>query len=185
MRDDLFNALERRLKNPAPNFKRPQGISFKDVEKILSPHPQTIETLWKMEASKGMVDIVGITRRAMRFIDTASEPPADRRNCVYDPEAEAELLKKYPDLKFNGSAVGRAQEFGAGLVGKEDYLHLQSLGNFDSETTWTYLNTPPDIRAKGEALYGFRNADGVQIFSQPATHRGTNASWRGFLVVPK
>jgi hypothetical protein len=69
-----------------------------------------------------------------------------------------------------------AAEMGIALLTEEEYLALQKLGEFDTKTS-SWIQTPPDIRQLGGALFCDRRYGTVFVY-----HNGAQSYYaaRGF-----
>ena len=109
--------------------------------------------------------------------DCSPESPAGRRSLCYDRNAWEKRKKARPA----GDATGLAAEHGARLLTEDEYLLLQSHGEFDRKTS-SWLLTPDDVRSQGGALFGDRR------FGRPFIYCNGAESYygvRGFRVVTR
>ena len=104
--------------------------------------------------------------------DCSPESPRGRRSVCFDPEA-LEARKKH---KPAHSAVGLAGAMGATLLNEEEYRRLQQVGPFDTKTS-SWIQTPPEIRRLGGALFGDSRYGTVFVY-----HNGAESYYaaRGF-----
>ncbi len=147
-RNALLETLKARFEaNPA----RHGGVQWRNVEAKLEAQPEKLWSLAEMERTGGEPDVVGHDRTTNEYVffDCAKESPAGRRSLCYDHEA-LEARKKH---KPKGSAANMASRMEARLLTVEQYRTLQELGEFDTKTS-SWLETPPDIRSLGGAVFG-------------------------------
>ena len=156
------------------NMARHEGVQWAKVQARLEASPGKLRSLGEMERTGGEPDVVDHDRKTGEYVffDCAKESPAGRRSVCYDPEA-LEARKKHPPAH---SAVGMASDMGAELLTVEQYHQLQTLGEFDAKTS-SWLQTPPDIRAKGGAVFGDFRYGTVWLY-----HNGADSYYgaRGF-----
>jgi len=153
------------------NMGRHKGVLWPKVQAKLEARLDKLWSLSEMERTGGEPDVVGQDKKTNEFVfcDCAKESPEERRSVCYDHEA-LEARKKH---KPKNSAVNMATEMGAELLTEEQYRRLQELGEFDTKTS-SWLQTPPDIRALGGAIFGdFRFAT-VFIY-----HNGAESYYAG------
>lgn len=170
-RETLLSILQTRFeKNPG----RHPGLTWKEAAARLESRPEKFFSLHAMEQSGGEPDVVGTdpTSGELIFFDCSLETPAGRRNMCYDPQA----LEARKEHKPPHSAQGMAAEMGASLLTEAEYHQLQSLGKFDTKTS-SWLETPPEIRKLGGAIFGDRRYNHVFIY-----HNGADSYYgvRGF-----
>ena len=170
-REELLETLKARFE---ANEARHEGIPWKKVQARLDATPAKLWSLHEMERTGGEPDVVGQDRKTGEYLvyDCSPESPAGRRSLCYDREA-LEARKKH---KPEGSAVEMATAMGTALLTEEEYRSLQSLGDFDTKTS-SWLQTPPDIRALGGAIFGDFRYGTVFIY-----HNGAESYYaaRGF-----
>lgn len=169
--EDLLATLQRRFK---AHMQRHKGMAWSTVQARLEAHPAALKTLQAMERSGGEPDVIGQDKKSGRitFFDCAAESPAGRRSLCFDDEA----LDARKENKPKGSAVGVAAGMGIALLTEAQYRHLQTLGEFDLKTS-SWVQTPPDIRKLGGALFCDRRYG--QVFTY---HNGVQSYYaaRGF-----
>ena len=170
-RQALLETLEARFEaNPA----RHEGSRWATVQQRLEAKPEKLWSLHEMERTGGEPDVVGRNRKTGEYLfyDCAAESPTGRRSLCYDGEA-LEARKKH---KPKGSAVDMATAMGAELLTEGEYRGLQALGDFDTKTS-SWLQTPPEIRALGGAIFGDFRYGTVFIY-----HNGAESYYaaRGF-----
>jgi hypothetical protein len=170
-RDALLKTLKTRFEK---NMHRHQGLDWAKVQTKLEAEPDKLWSLGKMASTGGEPDVVGRDQKTSEyvFVDCSAESPAGRRSLCYDGEA-LEARKKH---KPEGSAVDVATTIGAALLTEAQYRSLQALGEVDTKTS-SWLQTPPDIRELGGAIFGDFRYGTVFIY-----HNGAESYYaaRGF-----
>lgn len=170
-RAELLETLEARFE---ANPNRHGGIRWREVRGALEDRPDKLWSLAEMERTGGEPDVVGRDGKTGEYIffDCSAQSPAGRRSVCYDREA----LEARKTHKPEGSAIEMASAMGAELLNEEEYRSLQELGDFDT-TTSSWLRTPPDIRARGGAIFGDFRYGAVFVY-----HNGAQSYYaaRGF-----
>jgi len=170
-REDLLQTLKARFEKQR---HRHEGIAWADVQARLEARPEALRSLGEMEKTGGEPDVIGEDRRTghFTFCDCSAESPAGRRSLCYDREA----LDARKEHKPQSSAVEMAAALGIELLTEEQYRELQGLGEFDTKTS-SWVQTPPDIRSRGGALFGDRRYGKVFVY-----HNGAQSYYaaRGF-----
>lgn len=176
-RDELLNLLKARFEQ---NMQRHPGIAWSDVQARLENNPGALKSLQAMEATGGEPDVIGHDTETGRFTfcDCAPESPTGRRSLCYDNAA----LEARKEHKPQNSAVGMANEMGIELLTEDQYRALQTLGEFDQKTS-TWLDTPPDVRSLGGALFGDRRYGGVFVYHNGVQSYYAARGFRGQLIV--
>lgn len=172
---DILAILQKRFEG---NMRRHEGVSWDDVAKRLEGNESALESLRMMEESGGEPDVIfkdGL--EYMYFMDCNTESPM-RRSLCYDEGALESRKKNKPEA----SAVGVSQEMGIELLDEEDYLLLQSLGEFDLKTS-SWLKTPVEIREKGGAIFGDRRFGRVFAYHNGAESYYAARGFRGKLKI--
>lgn len=157
---------------------RHPGIAWEAVADRLARNPSARTSLEAMERTGGDPDVIGREGNGFVFADCAAESPSGRRSLCYD-RAGLESRKDHPP---RGSAVEEAAAMGVELLDEASYLALQELGEFDLKTS-SWLLTPPELRARGGALFGDRRYGRVFIYHNGAQSYYAARGWRGKLVV--
>lgn len=159
---ELLDTLEDRF---LLNLRRHPGIFWGQVSTRLAAQPEKLAVLLAMEETGGEPDVVDAFPESQEFVfcDCSPESPGGRRSLCYDQAALASRKEHKP----SGSAVGFAANLGAQLLTESQYRELQELGEFDLKTS-TWLQTPPEIRALGGALFGDRRYDRVFVYHNGA-----------------
>jgi hypothetical protein len=117
-----------------------------------------------------------IIRKGQARTKTRDEPnfetPSGRRSLCYDREAREARKENKPQ----GSAVEMATAMGVDVMTEEQYRNLQELGEFDTKTSKTssWIQTPPDVRSLGGALFCDRRYGKVFVY-----HNGAQSLLRG------
>lgn len=172
----LLEALKERFEK---NMKRHKGINWSDVLLGLTANPQKLWSLAEMEKTGGEPDVVGYDKRSGEYLfyDCSAETPSGRRNVCYDREA----LNSRKEFKPKDTAKDMSAAMGTELLTEEEYLFMQSLGEFDTKTS-SWLKTPDAIRKAGGAVFGDRRYNHVFIYHNGASSyyavRGFRASLR-------
>lgn len=173
-REELLATLKDRFEE---NMHRHQNLEWDDVRARLDDRPDTLRSLDEMEGSGGEPDVIGRDEKTSEylFVDCSAESPKGRRSLCYDGPARKARKKHKP----KGSAVEVATAMGTELLTEEEYRRLQELGEFDTKTS-SWLQTPPDIRELGGAIFGDRRFGAVWIY-----HNGAESYYaaRGFRCV--
>ena len=73
-----------------------------------------------------------------------------------------------------------AQAIGVCLLTEAEYRHLQTLGEFDRKTS-SWVQTPPDIRKQGGALFCDRRYGHVFLYHNGAESYYAARGFRGIL----
>lgn len=162
--EQLLSVLKNRFE---ANPKRHPGIEWARVLTRLQAVGDKLLSLKKMEETGGEPDVVVFEGSSdeILFVDCAAETPAGRRNVCYDRPGQELRNKKgvFPE----GNALDIAADMGAQLLTEAQYRALQALGEFDTKTS-SWLQTPPEVRALGGALFGDRRYNRVFVYHNSA-----------------
>jgi len=164
---EFLSALEDRFNRKSGHYKRPEGVNFAEVKKLLETNPAVMYSLAQMENTRGAPDIIAVKKDAFIFGDCSAESP-NRRNLTYDQAAEM------------------AKEFGVDMMPKDTYRAMQKRGKFD-RNSWSWLATPMKIRKSGDAVIGLRDNiyHNLRIYRDNPYHSNLSGGWRGMLKVPR
>lgn len=176
-REELLGVLQARFeKHP----KRHKGLAWEKVRARLEAHPDTLWSLREMERTGGEPDVVRHDTKTgeLVFFDCAPESPKGRRSVCFDPDA----LESRKQNKPAHSALGMAAELGIEVLTEDQYRELQQLGEFDLKTS-SWVQTPPDIRKLGGALFCDRRYDHVFTYHNGAESYYGARGFRGALRV--
>jgi hypothetical protein len=146
-REELLGTLKERFeKNP----KRHKGVDWVKVQAGLEANPEKLWSLNEMERTGGEPDVVGHDKKTGEVVvyDCSPETPKGRVSVCYDREG----LESRKEHKPKTTAMDMASEMGVELLAEDQYLELQTLGEFDLKTS-SWVKTPDDIRKRGGALY--------------------------------
>jgi hypothetical protein len=175
-RDELLAALKARFD---ANKARHQDLVWAKVQARLEAKPDKLWSLAEMERTGGEPDVVGHDKKTGEFVffDCSAETPKGRVSVCYDREG----LESRKEHKPKTSAMDMAAEMGVELLTEEQYLELQTLGEFDRKTS-SWVKAPAEVRKLGGALYGERRYDRIFI-----GHNGAQSYYgvRGFRGVLK
>lgn len=167
----LIDTLRSRFEG-SPKFR--DGMVWAEIEERLLLSPDKLWTLSEMERTGGEPNVVGRDEATgeVLFFDCAAESPKGRRSLCYDGPALAARKKHKPA----GSAVDTAAAMGAALLTEAEYRALQALGPVDQKTS-SWLETPPDVRRLGGAIFGDFRYGTVFVY-----HNGADSYYaaRGF-----
>jgi Protein of unknown function (DUF4256) len=106
------------------------------------------------------------------------QSPKGRRSVCYDREA----LEARKEHKPKNSATDMAAAMGIEILTEAQYRELQTLGDFDTKTS-SWVKTPPDIRARGGAIFCDRRYDHVFTYHNGAESYYAARAFRGALKV--
>jgi hypothetical protein len=155
--------------------ERHTGIAWSDVLARLQADASALHSL---QDSGGEPDVIGLDGERLLFCDCSAESPAGRRSLCYDRAA----LDARKEAKPRGSAVELAAELGVSLLTEAEYHALQALGDFDTKTS-SWLWTPPDLRARGGALFGDKRYGRTFIYHNGVQSYYAARGFRGVLRV--
>jgi hypothetical protein len=170
-RDELLETLRARFES---NRHRHEGIPWQKVRARLAARPDKLSSLAELDRTGGEPDVIGHDTKTGEYLfyDCAAESPAGRRSLCYDRPA----LDARKENKPKGSAVEMAAAMGAALLSEEQYRRLQALSRCDMKTS-SWLQTPPEIRKLGGAIFGDYRYGTVFVY-----HNGADSYYaaRGF-----
>lgn len=176
-REELLQTLQERFqKNP----KRHKGIAWDDVRAKLEANPKKLSALAAMERTGGEPDVVAYDKKTgeLVFFDCSEESPKGRRSLCYDRKA----LDARKENKPKDSALDMAAAIGIELLTEAEYRSLQQLGEFDLKTS-SWVQTPPEIRKLGGAIFCDRRYDTVFVYHNGAESYYAARGFRGVLRV--
>jgi hypothetical protein len=164
------------------NMNRHRGLDWANVQAKLETHPEKLSSIHAMESTGGEPDVVGYDEKTGEYIfcDCAAQSPKGRRSVCYDGEGQEEREKK--GVHPAGNAIDIAAAMGIELLNEDQYRELQKLGEFDT-TTSSWIQTPPDIRKLGGALFCDRRYDHVFVYHNSAPSFYAARGFRGSLRV--
>src|ERR1041385_1402412 len=176
-RQELLNVLKALFEK---NMNRHKGLKWDEVQARLDANPEKLWSLNEMESTGGEPDVVGHDKKTGEFIfyDCSAESPKGRRSICYDREA----LDARKENKPKDSALDMAAAIGVELLTEGQYRELQKLGNFDTKTS-SWVQTPPEIRKLGGALYCDRRYNQVFLYHNGADSYYAARGFRGSLTV--
>ncbi len=174
--ENLVATLKARFEK---NMHRHKGIAWAKVQSKLDGNIKALKSLGEMEASGGEPDVIGSDKSGnITFCDCSAESPAGRRSLCFDKKA----LDSRKANKPKGSAVQMATEMGIELLTEEQYRELQELGDFDTKTS-SWIQTPPEVRSLGGALFCDRRFGKVFLYHNGAESYYAARGFRGRLQV--
>ena len=175
--EELLSALKTRFEK---NMNRHKGVDWSKVQAKLEANPQKLWSLSEMENTGGEPDVVAFDKKAGEYVfyDCSAESPKGRRSVCYDREA----LNSRKEHKPKDSALDMAAAMGVELLTEEQYRELQKLGEFDLKTS-SWVQTPPEIRKLGGALFCDRRYNTVFVYHNGAESYYGARAFRGSLKV--
>ncbi len=174
---ELLKTLKERLEK---NMKRHSGLKWADVLVRLEGNAEKLWSLNEMEQSGGEPDVVAHDKKTGEFIfvDCSAESTKGRRSICYDRQA----LDARKEHKPKNDALTMAADMGVYILTEEQYRELQMLGNFDMKTS-SWVQTPPEIRNLGGAIFCDRRYDQVFMYHNGADSYYGSRGFRGRLRV--
>lgn len=156
------------------HMNRHRGLAWAKVLARLDANPEKLWSLFEMEKTGGEPDVVSLDKKTGEYVffDCAEESPEGRRSFCYDREGWESRKEARP----LNTAIDLANAMGVEVLTEAQYRELQQLGKFDLKTS-SWLQTPPEIRKLGGAIFGDRRYDMVFIY-----HNGAQSYYgaRGF-----
>jgi hypothetical protein len=176
-RDDLLSVLKDRFEK---NISRHKGLDWVKIQQKLKANAAKLWSLNEMEKSGGEPDVIRFDKKTGEyvFVDCAAESPKARRSLCFD-RAAWESRKEH---KPQGNAVDMASDMGIQLLNEGEYRDLQKLGEFDLKTS-SWIQTPPEIRKLGGALFCDRRYNTVFLYHNGAESYYGARGFRGSLRV--
>ncbi len=176
-RDELLAALQARFD---ANKGRHASLAWAKVQARLAANPQKLWSLAEMERTGGEPDVVAHDQKSgeFAFFDCSEQSPAGRTSLCYDRAA----LNARKEHKPKSSVMDLAAAMGVEVLTEAQYFELQKLGEFDTKRS-SWLQTPPEIRALGGALFGDRRFGRVFIYHNGAESYYSGRGFRGALKV--
>ncbi|MFC5413054.1 DUF4256 domain-containing protein [Larkinella bovis] len=176
-REELLKTVKTRFEK---NTNRHAGLDWAAVQEKLEANPEKLWSLSIMEETGGEPDVIGHDTQTNEFLfcDCSAESPKGRRSVCYDRQA----LESRKEYKPQDSAVEMATEMGVELLTEEQYRALQQLGAFDTKTS-SWVQTPPEIRKLGGALFCDRRYNTVFLYHNGAESYYAARGFRGLLRV--
>ena len=176
-REELLRVLKARFEE---NMHRHKGLEWAKVRAKLEAQPEKLWSLNEMEKTGGEPDVVCRDERTGEYIfcDCSAENPRGRRSVCYDREAQEARKKHKPE----NNAMDMATAMGIELLTEEQYRALQKIESFDTKTS-SWVQTPPDIRKLGGALFCDRRYGHVFVYHNGASSYYSSRGFRGSLRV--
>lgn len=173
----VLNRLQARFES---NMHRHADLAWPEIRDRVGAHPDKLAALVAMERTGGEPDVIGRDAAIGAFIycDCSPQSPHGRRSLCYDGDALASRKRNKP----SGSAVEAATLLGIELLTEAQYRELQKLGEFDTKTS-SWVQTPPEIRALGGALFCDRRYNHVFVYHNGAESYYAARGFRGRLLV--
>lgn len=164
------------------NMERHKGVAWATVQAKLKAQPEKLASLNAMETTGGEPDVVGYDKKSdeYTFCDCSKQSPSGRRKICYDRKAHEKREKQ--GVSPAGNAIDIASTMGIELLNEDQYRDLQKLGEFDT-TTSSWIQTPPEIRKLGGAIFADRRYDHVFVYHNSAPSFYSARGFRGLLRV--
>jgi hypothetical protein len=177
--EELLETLKVRFEK---NMNRHKGLEWPKIQAKLETHPEKLSSLHAMESTGGEPDVVGYDKKTGEYVfyDCSAQSPEGRRSVCYDGEGQEEREKK--GVHPAGNAIDIAAAMGIELLNEDQYRELQKLGEFDTKTS-SWIQTPPDIRKLGGAIFADRRYDRVFVYHNSAPSFYAARGFRGSLRV--
>jgi hypothetical protein len=176
-REELLKALKASFEK---NMNRHKGLEWAKVQSRLEANAEKLWSLNEMESTGGEPDVVGQDKKSGDYIffDCSAETPKGRVSVCYDREG----LESRKEHRPKTTAMDMAAAMGIELLTEEEYLELQTLGEFDLKTS-SWVKAPAEIRKLGGALYGERRYGRVFVGHNGAQSYYAVRGFRGWLRV--
>jgi len=176
-RKELLRALKVRFDK---NMDRHKGLEWAKVQAKLEANIEKLWSLNEMERTGGEPDVVGHDKKTDEYVfyDCSAESPNGRRSVCYDREA----LESRKEHRPKNNVIDMAAAMGIEILTEEQYRELQQHGEFDLKTS-SWVQTPPDIRILGGALFCDRRYDTVFVYHNGAESYYAARGFRGSLRV--
>ena len=176
-REQLLRTLKARFEK---NMVRHTGLEWTRVQDRLEAHPEKVWSLAEMERTGGEPDVVAHDEQTGEYVffDCAAESPSGRRSLCYDRQA----LDGRKENKPKNNALDLAAAMGIELLTEALYRGLQQVGTFDTKTS-SWVETPPEIRKLGGAIFCDRRYDHVFTYHNGAESYYAARGFRGSLRV--
>lgn len=175
--EELLNVLKKRFEK---HMERHKSLEWTKIEAKLKAAPKKMWSLDEMERTDGEPDVIGYDKKTDEYLfcDCSAESPKGRRSLCFDREA----LNSRKEHKPANSVLDMADEMGIELLTEEHYRELQQLGNFDTKTS-SWVQTPPEIRKLGGALFCDRRYGTIFLYHNGAESYYAARGFRGILKV--
>lgn len=133
---NLFLILEKRFHTANYAWRHPPGLTWDYIiQRLQTISDDKLWALFQMEATGGMVDVVGVNDRGeLVWRDCSPYSPSGRRNLVYDQSEEDQFYaSSFSKTDFiNGNAFGVAREIGSRILSSQDHLRMQNAAEKNS-----------------------------------------------------
>lgn len=133
---NLFLILEKRFHTANYAWRHPPGLTWDYIiHRLQNISDDKLWALFQMEATGGMVDVVGVNDRGeLVWRDCSPYSPSGRRNLVYDQSEEDQFYaSSFSKTDFiNGNAFGVAREIGSRILSSQDHLRMQNAAEKNS-----------------------------------------------------
>ena len=175
--NELVKLLKTRFEK---NMNRHKGLEWGKVETKLKANTEKLWSISEMERTGGEPDVVSYdeVKDEYTFYDCVAETPKGRRSVCYDLEALESRKKHKPE----NNAMDMATAMGIEILTEEQYRALQEIENFDKKTS-SWVQTPPDIRKLGGAIFCDHRYNTVFVYHNGAESYYAARGFRGYIKV--
>jgi hypothetical protein len=176
-REALISTLKSRFDK---NNNRHKDIEWAHIQAKMEANSEKLWSLLEMERTGGEPDMIGQDTKTGEylFFDCSAESPKGRRSVCYDREG----LESRKEHRPENNAIDMAAAMGIELLTEEQYRALQGLGTFDAKTS-SWIQTPPEIRKLGGALFADFRYGHVFVYHNGASSYYAVRGFRGSLRV--
>ena len=176
-RQELLITLKERFEK---TIERHEWMQWDKIQERLEANPEKLWSLHEMERTGGEPDVLEFDEANNEYVfyDCSPESPSGRRSVCFDQKALDSRKKNKPE----NSAMAMAEEMGIELLSEEQYRLMQQHGTFDVKTS-SWVQTPPDIRDKGGALFCDSRYGHVFLYHNGADSYYAARGFRGLVRV--
>lgn len=171
----MNEVLKQRFEN---HMERHPKLSWADVENRLSP--DTLKAITNMEETGGEPDVIVFPDGRIAYVDCCVETTKVRRSLCLDKEA----WNKRKANKPAGNVVDTVKEMGTYLMNEEEYLYLQTFGDFDMKGQ-VWLACPEEFRKTGDGLFASKRHGRTFIFYNGADSYYSNRGFRTIIYLTR
>jgi hypothetical protein len=171
-KDSLLQTLQSRFES-TPQLH--EGVSWDRVKKALESNPTKLWSIQRLEETGGEPNVYFADEKGFSIGDCADASPDKRRGLKYG--------RKEEDSSTEITVLEMAKMFGVELMSEEQWRLLQTKTETDTKS-WSWIKTPPEVLARGKALYAVRgipDRDSISVFEDNIDDHYKDRGWRGTL----